>query len=67
MATLKGERVNRGLTVETVCARLRIKPGSYRYYERTGGMPRDPAVAKRIADFYKVKVTDLWPVEEVAA
>lgn len=60
---IRAERMNRGLSVEEVCDAVEVLPATYRYYERTGGQPRDTAVAKRIADYYGVRVTDLWPVE----
>ena len=59
---LRAARLNHGYTVKEIAQRVGIKPATYYYYERTGGMPRDPKVAKAIADLFGARVTDLWPV-----
>lgn len=61
---LEAERLNMGLTAKAAAKRIGIADHVLRYAE-TGGRPR-PATAKKIADFYGVRVTDLWPVEEAA-
>lgn len=58
--TLRNLRLDRGLTVERASLALGVKPHSWRYYERTGGMPRDPEVAKRIAEFFGLRVSEVW-------
>lgn len=60
---LKIERLNAGLTVEEMAQLAGVPASTYYNYERTGKMPRDPAVAKRIADRFGYAVTGLWPLE----
>ena len=58
------ERLNQGLSVNRAAIAIGIARGSLQKAE-AGEMPH-PAVAKQIADFYGVKVTDVWPVDEAA-
>ncbi len=58
-------RVNRGLSVPAAAARAGVATGTLRRAER--GLSIRPGPAKRIADFYGRKVTDLWPVEASVA
>ena len=60
---LRSVRLNKGLSVRALADEVRVNPASVYYWERRHTPPRDPAVAKRIADFFGVKVTDLWPVK----
>lgn len=62
---LRIDRVNRGCTIRQHAEAIGVPAHVLKYAER-GGRPT-PENAKRIADFYGVKVTDIWPVEERAA
>ncbi|MHB1950193.1 MAG: helix-turn-helix transcriptional regulator [Acidiferrobacteraceae bacterium] len=55
------ERVNRGLSQSDAAAEIGVSRGTLDRAER--GLRIQTARAKRIADFYGVKVTDLWPVQ----
>jgi transcriptional regulator with XRE-family HTH domain len=59
---LRAERLNRGLTIRALAERLDVSAGTIRAAER--GESVHPANAKRIADYYGVKVTDIWPVPD---
>lgn len=59
------ERINRGLSLAQAAFEIGIARGTLVKAE-SGEMP-SPANAKRIADFYGCKVTDIWPVPRVAA
>lgn len=59
---IEAERLNLGLTAKDAAKKIGIPDHVLRYAETTG-QPR-PATAKKIADFYGVKVTDIWPVGE---
>lgn len=61
---LEAARLNMGLTARDAAKQIGVPDHVLRYAE-TGGRPR-PAAAKRIADFYGVKVTDIWPVGDEA-
>lgn len=63
---LKAERLNRGLGINDAADAIGVPFYVLRDAETQGTQPR-PAAAKRIADFYGVKVTDIWPVEEKSA
>lgn len=58
------ERVNRGLSLNAAAIAMGISRGSLVKAEG-GVMPHEP-VAKVIADFYEVRVTDIWPQEQAA-
>lgn len=62
---LKEARLNRGLSPAAAAAEIGVSRGALVAAE-DGTMPR-PEVAKRIADFYEQRVTDIWPVEREAA
>ena len=53
-------RLNLGLTAKAAAEQIGIPDHVLRYAETTG-QPR-PATAKKIADFYGLLVTDIWPV-----
>jgi len=59
---LKAERLNRGLRVPEAAEKIGVAPHVLRTAEQ-GTLPR-PAAAKLIADFYGVKVSDIWPIGE---
>lgn len=59
------ERLNRGLSPAAAAADIGISRGTLRRAE-SGERPQ-VAVAKKIADFYGVQVTDIWPVEDRSA
>lgn len=62
---LRAARLNRGLTTREVAAMLKLSRGTVVRAERGDGVY--PATAKKLADFYGFKVTDLWPVAERTA
>ena len=62
---LQAERLNRGLTIREAAEAAGVAPSVVARAEN--GQTLAPGNAKRIADFYGLKVTDIWPVEEVAA
>ena len=59
---LIAERVNRGLSTTEAAEAMGIARGTLERAER--GQSVQVGSAKRIADFYEVKVTDIWPVTE---
>jgi len=62
---LAAERLNRGLSLPKAAALIGVARGTLMRAERGEGVQAESA--KRIADFYEVQVTDIWPVEERAA
>ena len=58
------ERLNRGLTITEVAEACDVARATLVKAEE--GERPFPAQAKRIADFYGVKVTDIWPLEMAA-
>ncbi len=54
-------RLNRGLSRREAAAKLDMSPGVLARLE--AGERVHPAHAKKIADFYGVRVTDIWPAE----
>lgn len=54
------ERLNRGLTQTEVARACGIAIGTLNRIE-SGRRPGNAAIAKRIADFYDARVTDVWP------
>lgn len=62
---LKEARLNRGLSLAALSAEIGVARETLRKVEE-GHVP-SPESAKRIADFYEQRVTDIWPVEERAA
>lgn len=65
MIDLQKERVNRGLSQRDLADELGCSEESVRRIEN-GAVPR-PKIGKKFADFYGVKFTDLWPLEERSA
>lgn len=65
-ARLRGERLNLGLTQRQAAEQIGVDWKTLQRAENGESVPH-PANAKTIADFYGVKVTDLWPVVEQAA
>jgi transcriptional regulator with XRE-family HTH domain len=59
---LEAERINRGMSRADLAGVLGISAEAVRNIE-LGARPR-PRTAKKIADLYGVKVTDLWPIED---
>ena len=61
------ERLNRGLSRRQLADELGVSPRVIEYAEQ-GGRPH-PRNAKKIADFFDCRVTDIWPLapEETAA
>ncbi len=63
--SLKALRLNRGLTLQALSDECGVATSVLQRGERGESVSR--VNAKRIADFYGVRVTDLWPVEERVA
>lgn len=65
-AALKAYRLNRGLSIREAADEIG-DPVNFDILQRAekGATPR-PKAMKKIADFYEVQVTDIWPVEETA-
>lgn len=62
---LKQERLNRGLTVAGLAQEIGISPSALQRAE--AGRSVHPANAKSIADYFEMKVTDIWPLDEEPA
>jgi DNA-binding XRE family transcriptional regulator len=62
---LKEARLNAGLSLAASAAEIGVSRATLVAVE-DGHVPT-PEVAKRIADHYEQRVTDLWPVQEKAA
>lgn len=58
---LEVERLNRGLSTREAARQIGIARGTLERAERQDRV--FPSSAKLIADFYGVRVTDIWPVE----
>lgn len=58
---LVAERLNRGLSIRGAAEQIEVGVNVLRAAEAGGSV--HPGNAKRIADFYGHKVTDIWPVE----
>jgi transcriptional regulator with XRE-family HTH domain len=65
MIDLRSERQNRGLTLREAAKEMDVDFTALQRAER-GARPY-PANAKKIADFYGVSVTDIWPAKERTA
>ena len=62
---LRAARQNQGLTLREAAARIGVDFTAIQRAE-LGARPF-PANAKKIADFYGVQVTDIWPVKDRSA
>lgn len=60
---LLAERLNRGFSSREAAEQIGVTQAILLRAE--GGEGVRPRHAKKIADFYGVKVTDIWPVEPV--
>lgn len=56
---LREARINEGLSHEALATRLGVSHNTLRRIE-DGGLPQ-PRVAKLIADYYRRRVSDIWP------
>lgn len=65
MTHVESLRLSRGLTRKAAAEEMGVPYSTLRHVER-GGKPHGPT-AKKIADFYEKPVTELWPIEEMAA
>lgn len=59
---LRAERLDRGLASREAAQKIGVSPAILLRAE--SGLGVRPRHAKQIADFYHLKVTDIWPVEE---
>jgi DNA-binding XRE family transcriptional regulator len=59
---IRAERLNRGMSTRSAALAIGIARQTLEDLE-TGDRTPHPATAKKIADFYGVKVTDIWPVD----
>jgi transcriptional regulator with XRE-family HTH domain len=62
-ARLRAERLNLGLSIEVAARRMGIGAMTLRRAENGLTRPH-PYTAKKIADFYRRRVTDFWPGED---
>lgn len=62
-ANLVEMRLNKGLSLREAAAAMKINREVLRMAEQ--GRTPFPRSAKRIADFYDMRVTDIWSVDEV--
>ena len=62
---IKTERLNRGLSIRQAATQIGVSPRNIREAESGGPMPH-PANAKKIADFFGVTVTEIWPLDVAA-
>lgn len=62
---LKASRLDKGLNIPQAAKAIGVTTDILQRAEN-GAQPR-PKAAKRIADFYELRVTEIWPVEELAA
>lgn len=58
-------RINEGLTQRELAAACKVSLTVVQRLE--GGGTASPRTAKRVADHFKIRVTDLMPLEDVAA
>lgn len=66
MIHLVEQRINRGLSLRDAAAAIGVSANILQRAENGGPRPH-PRHAKRVADFYGVQVTDIWPVPTKAA
>jgi transcriptional regulator with XRE-family HTH domain len=62
---LRAARLNKGLSSRAAAEEMGVTQSILLRAESGEGVR--PVHAKRIADYYGVKVTDLWPIEDDAA
>lgn len=62
---IRSARLDKGLSIRAAAKTIGVTQDILFRAEK-GSTPR-PAAAKRIADFYDAKVTDIWPLDEKAA
>jgi transcriptional regulator with XRE-family HTH domain len=58
--SLRDLRRNRGLSLRAAASKMGLADPSPLFRAERGAVP-NPANAKRIADFFQVQVSDLWP------
>lgn len=63
--SLREARLNRGLSARQVALEIGIAQETFRRLE--DGEPVHPSSAKKVADYFGVRVTDLMPAQETAA
>ena len=59
---LKGERLNRGLSLDALSEEIGVPKSTLARAENGGPQP-NARNAFALADFYGFKVTDIWPVD----
>jgi transcriptional regulator with XRE-family HTH domain len=57
-------RINRGMTLDQAAERIGVSQRTLRDAEQDRAVPR-PKNMKLIADFYDLRVTDIWPLADV--
>lgn len=65
-ALLRTERLDRGLSVRAAARLIGVSHRIVLEAESGARVPH-PHNAKKIADFYGLRVRDIWPVKEAAA
>lgn len=66
MVTLEELRLNAGFSPEQLADEIDVSNVTIRTAEKTGRRPQ-PQTAKKIADYFGLAVTDIWPVKDKAA
>lgn len=64
---MREARLNAGLSLNAAADQLEVPKRLIVALEAGENVRPHPHNAKKLADFYGVKVTDIWPVDEVAA
>lgn len=62
---LQAERLNRGLSRREAARQIGVPRETLRRLET--GVGASPENAKKVADFFGVRVTDILPIQDVAA
>lgn len=58
----KQERLNRGLSQKAMAEEVGVTTSTWNRLELTGAV--GPANRLKVANFFKRKVTDIWPVDD---
>ena len=62
---MAAKRLNKGYSIRGLARKLEVHEQSVRRFEQR--IPIRPETAKTLADFYGVRVTDIYPVQKDVA